>query len=368
MTQRPAKLKILFVDDEPHILEGLSQLFDITYDVHTVCCGAEAIEYVRQHPEIAIVVSDQRMPGLKGIDVLKAIKEISPETIRILLTGFADADAILDSVNVGEVFRYVKKPWNTEELVALMSLAAATYLDRKKVKAAKGVAASAHAPAPPPDSVSFEQAALSELQKQQTIEEKFLNKLAQSSGKQVERAFHSASGKPKILVVDDEQGVLTALSQLLSDCYEVLTAKSADEAMELLKQDSFMTLLLTDQRMPKKTGTDFLIESREIAPMVPKILITAYTDVEDIIRLINEGQIYRYIQKPWNPEKLRETIAEAIDLYLYQVKSKLGEDEQHAPALDGNGSNEHATPAAHANPTLNALAALSQMAKQKSQS
>lgn len=366
MIQRPAKLKIVFVDDEPMILEGLSQLFDMMYDVQTFSNGQDAINYVREHPEVAIVVSDQRMPGLKGIDVLKAIKDISPDTIRMLLTGFADADAILDSVNVGEVFRYVKKPWNPEELVALMSLAATTHLERKKARAAKAAAAALASPPPPvPESFSLQQAALSELKKQQSVEAQFLNKLAQSSGNQIERAFHSASGKPKILVVDDEQGVLTALSQLLSDTYEVLTAKSADEALALLKQDSFMTLLLTDQRMPKKTGTDFLIESRELAPMVPKILITAYTDVEDIIRLINEGQIYRYVQKPWNPEKLRELISEAVELYLHQVKAKLGEDGTAASTAehDHNNSNaQHTT----TNQTLSALAALSKMAKEKS--
>ncbi|MFN3386191.1 MAG: response regulator [Candidatus Thermochlorobacter sp.] len=366
MIQRPAKLKIVFVDDEPMILEGLSQLFDMMYDVQTFSNGQDAINYVREHPEVAIVVSDQRMPGLKGIDVLKAIKDISPDTIRMLLTGFADADAILDSVNVGEVFRYVKKPWNPEELVALMSLAATTHLERKKARAAKAAAAALASPPPPvPESFSLQQAALSELKKQQSVEAQFLNKLAQSSGNQIERAFHSASGKPKILVVDDEQGVLTALSQLLSDTYEVLTAKSADEALAMLKQDSFMTLLLTDQRMPKKTGTDFLIESRELAPMVPKILITAYTDVEDIIRLINEGQIYRYVQKPWNPEKLRELISEAVELYLHQVKAKLGEDGTAASTAehDHNNSNaQHTT----TNQTLSALAALSKMAKEKS--
>ena len=117
--------------------------------------------------------------------------------------------------------------------------------------------------------------------------------------------------------------------------------------------------------MPKKTGTDLLIESREVAPLVPKVLITAYTDVEDIIRLINEGQIYRYIQKPWNPEKLKEVISEAIELYLFQLKTKVGEEAQSAPTLtekiqaEGNQQNPKTT--------LQALGALSQLAKRKSE-
>ncbi len=373
MNQKPAKLKVLFVDDEPMILEGLSQLFDTLYDVHTVCCGKEAIDYVSQNPDIAIIVSDQRMPGMKGIDVLKAIKEVSPDTMRILLTGYADADAILDSVNVGEVFRYVKKPWEPENLKNIISLAAATYLSRRKAKEK----AAAPKPVEAPVEIKHEKSidtpvqpsAMQELMKQHQVEEEFFNKLTKShKGEEAfEKAFHSSAGKPKILVVDDEQGVLVALGQLLADSYEVLTCKSADEAIELLKKDSFVTLLLTDQRMPKKTGTDLMIESRSYAPLVPKILITAYTDVEDIIRLINEGQIFRYIQKPWNPDKLRETIAEAVELYRYQVTSKLG-----ASSTATEHKTDEAMPSATTAPTkqsatLNALAALSQMVKQKSE-
>ncbi len=361
------KLKILFVDDEPHILEALSQLFDSMYDVHTANSGAEAIEYVRQTPDVAIVVSDQRMPQMKGIDVLKAIKDISPDTVRILLTGYADADAILDSVNVGEVFRYVKKPWSTEQIREVMSLAAMTYTTRKQ---AKSSAPKPTAPPPTPQPANTITAAMEQLLKQKSVEENFFNKLSDahkvgSTEEVFERAFLGKSGKPKILVVDDEQGVLVALSQLLSDEYEVITCQSADEAVKLLEQDSFVTLLLTDQRMPKKTGTELLIDSREIAPLVPKVLITAYTDVEDVIRLINEGQIFRYIQKPWNPEKLRETIAEAVMLYKHQITSHLSSrtetervaDKKETPATNAQGSPDDA---------LAKLKALSELAKKTS--
>ncbi len=379
MNQKPAKLKMLFVDDEPMILEGLSQLFDTLYDVHTVCCGKEAIDYVSQNPDIAIIVSDQRMPGMKGIDVLKAIKEVSPDTMRILLTGYADADAILDSVNVGEVFRYVKKPWEPENLKNIISLAAATYISRRKAKE-KAAAPKSSEPSieikvekpvavASPIATPIQPPAIQELVKQHQVEEQFFNKLssAHKGEEAFEKAFHSAEGKPKILVVDDEQGVLVALGQLLADSYEVLTCKSADEAIELLKKDSFVTLLLTDQRMPKKTGTDLMIESRDYAPLVPKILITAYTDVEDIIRLINEGQIFRYIQKPWNPDKLRETIMEAVELYRYQVTSKLGTAASASETKLVEPATKHADASTKQSVTMNALAALSQMAKQKSE-
>ncbi len=361
---KPAKLKMLFVDDEPHILEGLSQLFDLDYEVHTANSGAEAIAFAKETSDLAIVISDQRMPQMKGIEVLKAIKEVSPDTIRILLTGYADADAILDSVNVGEVFRYVKKPWQPDNLKAIVSLAAATYTSRKKIKEKNEVAPTVQEvmPKSPLNTV------LNELQKQQTTEEKFFSKLSQKVGgdNAFEKAFYGKTNKPKILVVDDEQGVLTALSQLLSDTYDVITCKSADEAITHLNEDSFVTLLLTDQRMPKKTGTELLIESRDFAPLVPKILITAYTDVEDIIRLINEGQIFRYIQKPWNPEKLRETIMEAVELYRYQLTSKLGATSHEQKPAEV-ASTTPTQPATGQKAAMNTLAALSQLAKRKSE-
>lgn len=360
------KLKMLFVDDEPHILEGLSQLFDLEYDVHTATGGAEAIAFAKETPDLAIVISDQRMPQMKGIDVLKAIKEVSPDTIRILLTGYADADAILDSVNVGEVFRYIKKPWEPDNLKSLVSLAAATYTNRRKVKE-KNEPAHTVQEAQLKPATAFS-AALSEIQKQQTTEEKFFSKLSEKlKGEETfEKAFHGETNKPKILVVDDEQGVLTALSQLLSDTYDVITCKSADEAIARLNEDSFVTLLLTDQRMPKKTGTDLLIESRDFAPLVPKVLITAYTDVEDIIRLINEGQIFRYIQKPWNPEKLRETIMEAVELYRYQVTSKLGATPQEQKQNEVDALMSIPSTSGQTS-TMNTLAALSQLAKRKTE-
>jgi response regulator RpfG family c-di-GMP phosphodiesterase len=353
------KLKLLFVDDEPHILEGLSQLFDTVYDVHTAGSGAEAIGFVKANPDTAIVVSDQRMPMMKGIDVLKAIRDISADTIRILLTGYADADAILDSVNVGEVFRYIKKPWNAEQIQEVMQLAAMTYTAKKQ-----------RTPSTPLKSMDAVTAAMEQLQKQKSIEETFFSKLttehaADTTEQVFEKAFHGAQGKPKILVVDDEKGILVALSQLLSNEYDVITCQSAEEATEMLKKDSFVTLLLTDQRMPKKSGTELLIESKDIAPLVPKVLITAYTDVEDVIRLINEGQIFRYIQKPWNPATLRETIAEAVTLYKHQVTAQLSETKSRfSEPLAPTDTNSQPKKAIDSD-ALSKLKALSELAKKK---
>lgn len=337
------KLSVLFVDDEPSVLESLKELFGRKYKVFTATSGEDALEIVRNQ-SIAIVMSDQRMPGMKGVEVLRAVRELSPRTMRILLTGFADVDSILDSVNVGEVFRYVRKPWDVENLTAILSLAENTYLSKERITEAL----SKTSPKPReamPKRLSLPPTVLQELRKKQDAEERFFQKVNErlKQGIPPEKLLEGKSGKATLLVVDDEPSVLNSLAELLGDRYEVLTSQSADEAMKLLEANVLIAALISDQRMPSKTGTDFLIEVSHIAPLIPKILITAYTDVEDVVRLINEGQIHRYIQKPWDSRKLKATIAEAVELYKERLVTYLAEREQFGRMLFDQESEAQST-------------------------
>ncbi len=124
------QLKLLLVDDEPQILESLSQLFDYDYRVLTATSGEAALSLLNSHRDVAIVISDQRMAGMRGVDLLRHVKQIIPESMRILLTGYSDLESVLQSVNVGEVFRYVRKPWQPDTLKSIVALAAATYILR----------------------------------------------------------------------------------------------------------------------------------------------------------------------------------------------------------------------------------------------
>jgi len=124
------QLKLLLVDDEPLILESLSQLFDYDYKVLTATSGEAALSLLNSHRDTAIVISDQRMGGMRGVDLLRHVKQLIPESMRILLTGYSDLESVLQSVNVGEVFRYVRKPWQPDTLKSIVALAAATYILR----------------------------------------------------------------------------------------------------------------------------------------------------------------------------------------------------------------------------------------------
>lgn len=108
---------ILFVDDEPNILKTLQRIFfDEEYRIITANSGSDALALLEKGETPAVIVSDQRMPGMSGSEFLAKTRVILPESIRIILTGYADISAAVDAINLGGVFRYILKPWDDEDL------------------------------------------------------------------------------------------------------------------------------------------------------------------------------------------------------------------------------------------------------------
>jgi response regulator RpfG family c-di-GMP phosphodiesterase len=111
---------VLFVDDEPSILRSVERTFhDADLRILTADSGEQAVEILRQE-KIAVVVSDNRMPGMTGIDLLTMVRTISPDTVRIMMTAFADLQTAIAAINTSEVFRFVTKPWNNDNLIAVI--------------------------------------------------------------------------------------------------------------------------------------------------------------------------------------------------------------------------------------------------------
>ena len=111
------------------------------------------------------------------------------------------------------------------------------------------------------------------------------------------------SSLPTILVVDDEVRVLEALTRTLEEEFDIRTAESIHDARTILEKE-WVQVILCDQRMPGITGVEFLASVREQWPEVIRMIISGYTDAEDIIKGVNEAGIYQYITKPWHPENL----------------------------------------------------------------
>jgi DNA-binding NtrC family response regulator len=120
------KHPILVVDDEPEILFSLRGLLRREFEVHTAQSGAEALELLHQHP-IHVIMSDQRMPEMTGVELLRRARGECPEAIRIVFTGYADIKAVIDAINEGQIYRYLTKPWDPDELRALLHQACDHY-------------------------------------------------------------------------------------------------------------------------------------------------------------------------------------------------------------------------------------------------
>lgn len=111
------KHKILLVDDEPGILKSLERLLRRDgYEILKAEGGEQAIEMIEEHEDLALIISDQRMPGMNGAQVLARAVELRPDTVRIALTGYGDASAILACINRGQVSRFLLKPWDDDSL------------------------------------------------------------------------------------------------------------------------------------------------------------------------------------------------------------------------------------------------------------
>jgi len=120
VTKRP----ILIVDDEPEMLHSLKNLLRHDYQVFTATSGAEGLR-ILETEVIHLVMTDQRMPEMTGVEMLKKVKNEHPAAIRLIFTGYAEVKAVIAAINQGNVFRFLSKPWEPEELMAVLRAAGA---------------------------------------------------------------------------------------------------------------------------------------------------------------------------------------------------------------------------------------------------
>ena len=125
----------------------------------------------------------------------------------------------------------------------------------------------------------------------------------------------------RILLVDDEPAVLQALKRLLYRQYQVFTANSGDEALAMLTDEPY-DLIISDMRMPGMSGADLLKTCFERWPDMARVLITGYSDLESAVKAVNEGNIFRYVNKPWNNEQLRGIVADALQRNLLKYANE----------------------------------------------
>lgn len=133
--------------------------------------------------------------------------------------------------------------------------------------------------------------------------------------------------RPRMLVVDDEPDNLDLLYRTFRRDFQVLRAASGKEALDVLAQEGEVAVIISDQRMPEMKGTEFLSKTVPQFPDTVRIILTGFTDVEDLVDAINAGQVYRYITKPWDPDELKQVVSRAVETYevLKQRTSELNQ-------------------------------------------
>ena len=243
------KPKIAFIDDEQRILRSLKMHFRQSHDVFTTTDPEQLIEYVSQN-DVQVVISDQRMPDKQGTEVLREVKEASPNTIRILLTGYADLNAVIDSVNEGEIYRYITKPWQNDELKRVVDKATEIAQQTRDVAAP-------------------------------TVE-----------STPSRRNRH-------VLVLDDDEDVYLQIKQHFDSAYQVSWASNLDDASTLLQKQKF-GVAIADVTLNGDNIAPVVYALKNLQPDLMMLMLTEFKDAHMIIDLINKGQIYRCLPRPTN--------------------------------------------------------------------
>lgn len=164
-----------------------------------------------------------------------------------------------------------------------------------------------------------------------------------------------APNKRTILLVDDEPDSLEPIGVLLEQEYHVLTATNGPEALDVL-EGAAVEVIIADQRMPGMTGVELLAQVRQRYPGIVRLILTAYADFDAMIQAINEGQVYRYIIKPWDPEDMMLVVRQALDWKdLREGQSQLAAKLAEAEVALGSRETEGARAATQAQEKLATL-------------
>jgi signal transduction histidine kinase len=116
MDQKPEKIKILYIDDEPHNLVGFKATFRMDYNVHVANSADEGAEILAKNPDIKVILCDQRMPNKTGVQFFEEITSQYPSPVRMLLTGYTDIESVINAINRGHIYRYIPKPWQETDI------------------------------------------------------------------------------------------------------------------------------------------------------------------------------------------------------------------------------------------------------------
>lgn len=261
------KPRVLFVDDEPNITQAMSWIFRKGYEVKVANSGEEALSMLKGF-DPDVVVSDQRMPGMAGTQLLEQVKLQCPRAMRLLLTGYSDYKAIVNSVNDGEIWRFVHKPWDNVKIREVVAEAAETAM-----KAA----------------------------------------VLPSENEAPEEEVAKKAGT--ILVIDDDSSCVAKLKEALGGRYRVEYAVRLQDALDILEQKP-ISVVISEISVDNVDATTLLKVLKSQQPNIVTVVLSETNDAATVIDLINEGQVYRVLHKPIKPAQCQISISSAMRKHL----------------------------------------------------
>jgi DNA-binding NtrC family response regulator len=362
--QASGKPRLLFVDDEQRVLNSMRIMFRKQFDLFLASHGAEALDIVKRQ-DIDVIIADHRMPQMTGVEVLTKVRALSPRTVRILLTGYADLDAIEGSINDGEVFRFLTKPCAPDQLRETISLAAKLAREAPIVKPspAQGlpeeeVLEIITEGSPAPERIaktSVKTAAPTEKPfdpiKTDVIERpaSLLEPPAHAPAAQAPRprapqpaAGTGADGKPRlaaglgVIVFSSDEEVLSTVQKAVRGRLPVHSASNIVQVVKILT-DHRPGVLVTDVSDDKATIQAMTARLKEHLPELVTIAVSPHRDVLDMVWLINHGQIFRFLRKPLSTGRCAISLQAALKHHRMLLKNPALVKRHEVEATDDGG-------------------------------
>lgn len=264
MKMRPMrKPRVLCVDDEPGVLRMLEWLLESQFDVTCTTDTREARAHLRSD-DFEVVISDHRMPGMLGTEFLRLARTESPNTLRLMLSSHSNFTEMLDAVNASEVFRFIPKPWDDQQLLATVEYAAAV---------ARSV--------PLPD----------------------LEPIVETD----DDSAWAARDDEALLLLDPDPATAEQIRELLGAHAPMYWARSIDEANALIARHA-MAVLLVETQIGGTSTLNWIRAVKRSQPHAVSIAMSADRDWAIVVRLINEAQIFRFLSKPWDGALVRRML------------------------------------------------------------
>lgn len=293
------------MDDEPHILRALQWLLKKEFEVVTATSAGEGMRLL-QRTDFDVVISDQRMPGITGVEFLREVRKSSPRAVRILLTGYAELDAMVRSVNESEVFRFITKPWDVKALPDLIAEAVSiANIDTVVV-----------ADETPIESLDF----TASISPAVPAAARTAPTLTVSAAAPSEPAAIAASVGRRVLVMDDDPIVHQAIDEVFGGGEQVLHSYSLAEAIKYLNEYP-IGVIVSDFKVGKMDATRLIRMMKGEHPEIISVVFSAVQDAEYVVKLINEGQVYRFIPKPFKPSFIKLIIGSALKRHVQLLKN-----------------------------------------------